>query len=150
MNLHLTRINSSPDDTIGLLSVDGKFVCFTLEDEHRDIKVPGETRIPSGRYQITLKDFGGFHDRYTSKFPGMHKGMLWLRDVPGFSDILIHIGNDESNTAGCLLVGDSCTQNVDRKGFIGQSSLAYKRIYPPIAAALETGEQVFITVEDEQ
>ena len=73
----------------------------------------------------------------------MHKGMLWVRDVPGFEYILIHTGNTDEHTAGCLLVGNSS----DIKGFIGSSVNAYKNIYPAIAQALEDGEEVTITYE---
>lgn len=45
MNIALQRFASLPDSTLGALSIDGRFACFTLEDERRDIKVPGETRL---------------------------------------------------------------------------------------------------------
>lgn len=70
----------------------------------------------------------------------MHKGMLWVRDVPGFEYILIHTGNTDEHTSGCLIVGNSS----DIKGFIGSSVNAYKRTYPSIAQALENGEEVTI------
>ena len=66
----------------------------------------------------------------------------------GFEYILIHIGNDDDDSAGCLLVGDSQTQNVIKRGFIGSSTDAYKRIYPPIADVLVNGGQVTITYKD--
>ena len=149
MEITLKRFSPSPTDSLGLLSIDGHFQCFSLEDEPREVKVAGETRIPAGRYQITLRDFGGKHSKYVRKFPGMHRGMLWLRDVPNYKFVLIHIGNDENDTDACILVGDSASQNVTRKGFISQSRFAYERIYPLIAASIESGELVYITVEDE-
>jgi hypothetical protein len=45
-------------------------------------------------------------------------------------------------------VGDSSIQNITEEGMIGSSTAAYKRIYPPIAAALERGEEVIITYVD--
>lgn len=148
MELLVKRQYSADDFTIGALfqtsGEERKFLCFTLEDEHRDEKVMAETRIPMGRYRITLRKVGGFHKRYTDKFPNMHKGMLWVRDVPGFEYILIHIGNTDEHTAGCLLVG----RTADMKGTIGRSTDAYKDIYPPIAEALMEGEDVWITYED--
>ena len=72
--------------------------------------------------------------------------MLWVRDVPNFEYILIHCGNTDEHTAGCLLVGDSQENNqIQENGFIGKSSQAYKRIYPSIASALECNEKVTIT-----
>lgn len=157
MKLEVLRISSQKDSTNGILfDVTGgqrKFLCYTLEDEYRPIteKVMGETRIPAGTYKITLRTVGGFHSRYTEKYgEEFHKGMLWVRDVPGFEYILIHTGNTDEHTAGCLLVGDTQTQNITAKpdGFIGSSVTAYKRIYPPIAKALKDGKNVTITYTD--
>tara|TARA_Y100000114_G_scaffold55628_1_gene50877 strand:+ start:4399 stop:4851 length:453 start_codon:yes stop_codon:yes gene_type:complete len=148
MELRVIRMYSSDDFTIGSLykevGEEREFLCFTLEDEHRTKKVMSETRIPAGRYKITFRKVGGHHARYSDKFPKMHKGMLWVRDVPNFEYILIHIGNTDEHTAGCLLVGRSA----DMKGFIGSSTSAYKDIYPGIAQALSEGEDVWITYED--
>ena len=68
-----------------------------------------------------------------------------MLDVPNFEYILIHCGNTDEHTAGCLLVGDSQENNqIQKDGFIGKSTQAYKRIYPSIAKALERGEKVTI------
>ena len=152
MKLEVLRISSQKDSTNGILfdiTNGRKFLAYTLEDEYRDEKVMSETRIPSGTYKITLRTVGGFHSRYEAKYGDFHKGMLWVRDVPGFEYILIHTGNTDEHTAGCLLVGSSQNENLTKKnGFIGASTTAYKRIYPPIAKALEKGEEVTITYID--
>lgn len=150
MELEVLRFSSQKDSTNGILFdiTNGKrtFLCYTLEDEHRDDKVAGETRIPSGTYNITLRTVGGFHGRYEKKYGEMHKGMLWVRDVPNFEYILIHTGNTDEHTAGCLLVGDSQQANFGSSdGFVGSSTQAYKRIYPSIAKALEEKELVTIS-----
>lgn len=145
MELRVIRYHTTDDYTLGmLLDEERGFLCYTLEDEYREEKVSGETRIPAGTYKITLRTTGGTHPRYKRAYGDMHKGMLWVRDVPGFEYILIHTGNTDDDTSGCLLVGN--TSQID--GFVGASRLAYKRIYPPIAKALEDGEEVFITYED--
>ena len=153
MELEVLRISSQKDSTNGILfDVTGgerKFLCYTLEDEYREDKVAGETRIPAGTYRVTLRTTGGFHGRYVKKYGDMHKGMLWVRDVPNFEYILIHTGNNDSHTAGCLLVGDSQQANFGSSdGMVGSSVNAYKRIYPPIAEALEQGQEVTITYTD--
>ena len=62
-----------------------------------------------------------------------------------FKYILIHCGNTDEHTNGCLLLGDTQTSNiVEANGFVGKSSQAYKRVYPPIAKAILDGEEVLI------
>ena len=159
MKLEVIRFSSGTDSTNGILlevieqgnDIDGlwqqkKFLAYTLEDEQRDTKVFGETRIPNGVYKLGLRKVGGYHGRYTKRFPHIHIGMLHVLDVPGFEYILIHCGNTDEHTAGCLLVGDSQENNlITKDGFIGKSTQAYKRIYPRIAEAIECGEEVTIT-----
>ena len=148
MELEVLRFSSLKDSTNGLLfdvTKDRVFLCYTLEDEFRPTKKYGETRIPDGEYKIELRTEGGFHSRYSLRFEKIHKGMLQIMDVPNFEYILIHCGNTDEHTNGCLLVGDSQTSNiVASNGFVGKSSQAYARIYPPIAEALINGEKVTI------
>ena len=152
MKLEVLRFSSGKDSTSGLLfdvSNDRQFLAYTLEDEYRDNKVYSETRIPAGTYKVRLRTEGGFHAKYSKRFQDIHKGMLHIVDVPGFDYILIHCGNTDEHTAGCLLVGDTQHNNmVEEDGFIGRSTAAYKRIYPKIAKALEQGEEVTITYID--
>ena len=148
MKLQVLRFSSESDSTNGLLFdiTEGvKFLAYTLEDERRKEKVMSETRIPAGTYEVKLRTEGGHHNKYASRYGSMHKGMLWLQDVPNFKWILIHCGNTDEHTAGCLLVGDSQENNqIKENGFIGSSSNAYKRIYPSIAEAVENEK---VTIE---
>ena len=159
MDLEVIRFSSGTDSTNGMLletiqqgnEIDGyfkqkKFLAYTLEDEKREKKVLGETRIPEGTYKLGLRKVGGYHAKYSKRFPHIHVGMLHVLDVPGFEYILIHCGNTDEHTAGCLLVGDSQENNqITKDGFIGKSTQAYKRIYPRIAEAVDCGEEVTIT-----
>ena len=152
MKLEVLRISSQQDSTSGLLfniTNERKFLCYTLEDEYRDDKVMGETRIPAGTYRLSLREWGGFHERYARRFRNMHKGMLWVRDVPDFTNILIHCGNTDEHTSGCLLLGQTQTNNrTSPDGFVGRSTEAYVNVYPMVADALEVGEEVTITYVD--
>ena len=153
MKLQVLRFSSETDSTHGLLfeetDMGKKFLCYTLEDERRALKVRGETRVPAGVYNIELRKEGGFHERYTKKYPGLHRGMLHVVDVPNFEFILIHTGNTDEHTAGCLIVGDAQENNLLLPdGFVGKSVNAYKRIYPSIAKAIADGEEVTITYKD--
>jgi hypothetical protein len=153
MKLKVLRFSSQEDSTSGILMEENdlglRFLCYTLEDERRVLKVRGETRIPAGKFNITLRTVGGMTQRYEERFPDIHKGMLWVRDVPNFEYILIHCGNTDDHSAGCLLLGDSQENNIIIKdGFIGKSSQAYKRIYPKIANHLENGGEATIEYID--
>jgi|TARA_B100001939_G_scaffold333583_1_gene333686 hypothetical protein len=153
MKLKVVRFSSQADSTSGILFEESKdglnFLCYTLEDEKRDTKVWGETRIPAGTYKIKLRKQGGFHEKYTKRYGNLHIGMLHIVDVPNFEHILIHTGNTDEHTAGCLIVGNTQKHNgLYKDGFVGESVKAYKRIYPPIAAAIESGEEVTIEYID--
>ena len=149
MELKVLRGKSHEDHngfTIGDFYVNGKKECYTLEDEYRKVKVPGETRIPSGTYEIELYAMGTKHADYLKHYgSNFHKGMLHLKDVPGFTGVLIHCGNDDGDTAGCILLG---MQQDEKNGKIGASRLAYERLYPIILKALLKKEKVTITIED--
>ena len=154
MDLLVLRFSSQKDSTNGLLfqkteSFGLQFLCYTLEDEFRALKVRGETRIPAGIYDIQFRKEGGFHNKYSKRFTDIHKGMLQVMDVPNFDYILLHCGNTDEHSSGCLLVADSQENNIIIKdGFIGKSTNAYKRIYPLIAKELELGNKVTIEYKD--
>ena len=149
MELKVLRYNDNGESTLGLFFINGQFACYTIEDEKREHKVHGETCIPIGTYPVRLRTEGGFHNRYLQKYGAeFHKGMLHVQEVPGFEFILIHTGNTDDHTEGCLLVGDQPNNNVIKDGFVSQSVNAYKRIYPEIRDALLQGEEVTITYEE--
>ena len=143
MTLSLQTFKTSKKSTIGTLRIDGQSECFTLEDTFREEKIPGETRIPRGIYEIKLRTHGTMHKGYKKKFGDLHKGMLWLQDVPNFTWIYIHYGNYDYNTEGCILVGSSADLNRD---MVGNSISTYKKLYAKVAKAILSGESVFIEI----
>ena len=149
MRLDLYRYSDDGKSTLGLFFIDNKFSCYTLEDTFRKEKVYGETRIPSGRYDIKLRDEGQKNIRYKTKYGNKHHGMLWLQDVPDFEWIYIHKGNEIKHTLGCILVGDQINNNTVNNGFVGASTRAYERIYEKISDCILSGESVFIQIHDE-
>ena len=145
MKLQVVRTQFGKDATNGLLFIDGKFECYTLEDQYQAVKVMHETCIPEGEYDIQFRKTGGFHTRYSAKYGNSHYGMLHLQDVPGFTYILIHSGNTDEHTSGCLIVGET-QQDLDlgKDGFVGQSVKAYKAMYRKVANELLQGKKVSI------
>ena len=102
--------------TIGKLLINGVFNENTLEDSDRGLtqsmsedevkkkKIHSQTAIPAGTYKVNMNIVSPkFKNRswakpYSGKLPR-------LVNVPGFDGVLIHPGNQSSDTSGCLLVG---------------------------------------------
>lgn len=135
MQLFLKRKWFSPESSIGELSIEGlAFRCFTLEDPVREgPKIYGRTAIPAGTYQVVINKSGRFK-----------RFMPLLLNVLGFSGIRIHIGNTARETDGCILVGR--TRGLD---WIGRSRDAYDELFAILTAALDSGERVYITIENQ-
>lgn len=133
----LVRYSDTVEDTAGLLLRGTDFMCHTLEDESRVVKVSGETRIPAGTYRLDLREAGRLHKIYAEKY-SFHQGMIWLRAVPNFTFIYLHTGSNDSHTAGCILVGDQPRTNFLTPGDdnLFLSRQAYRRIYPQIVAEI--------------
>jgi len=150
MKLILRRRHNDGAATIGALFIDGEWVCDTLEDQYQPVKKAGETRIHPGNYTLELKPVGTSRfDKSAKRNLGKyHKGMIRLVGVLGFTEVLIHTGNTEKDTAGCILVG--LGEGLDANGHhtVINSWTAYRKIYPPIAEAILAGERVTIEIID--
>lgn len=136
MKLVLDRSNYADKSTTGDLYIDGVWEAATLEDaiQPDDYKVPGETCIPDGTYDIKL-----------TQSPKFGRKLPLLIHVPGFDGIRIHPGNSVGDTAGCLLVGE----NIVTAGgvpFLTHSKAAFDRLYEKLSAADERGESISIEV----
>ena len=120
MELRLERIALRNEYTIGKLYVDGEYVCDTIEDTVRDldkdgkfangeVKIPGKTAIPYGRYEITMKvkspKYSNFSKySWAKKYDGYLPRLL---NVPHFDGVLIHVGNSALDSEACVLVGEN-------------------------------------------
>lgn len=107
--------------------------------------MPGETRIPPGVYNIAKRKAGKFYAQYRNKY--RHEFSIEIENVPGFTDILIHIGNTVFDSRGCLLVGLGSVM----EGFnsVTHSEAAYLQVYRLIRQAFERGEKVEIEISRE-
>ena len=145
MKLTVVRTQFGTDATNGMLFIDGLFECYTLEDQYQAVKVMHETCIPEGTYDIKFRTVGGFHEKYKKRYGNDHYGMLHLQDVPNFTYILIHAGNTDEHTSGCLIVGETQQDlDISDDGFIGHSGKAYLKLYNKIAKQLLQGKDVAI------
>lgn len=141
----LQRKKSSVDHMHGdIISPEGKWVCHTLEDEKREIKIYGETAISAGLYPIKIRPLGEsrLDAPYEKRF-NFYKGQLWLQDVPDFTYIYAHCGNNDDHTDGCLLLG-----LVRFATTIRHSRDAYRVFYPMVIRLMHAGHDVFINILD--
>lgn len=129
MELQIKRTDFSEESTIGELSVNGVFECYTLEDKVRPVKIAGKTAIPSGRYEVIIN----FSQRFQKQLP-------LLLNVPNYEGVRIHSGNTAANTEGCILVGETKTDN-----FVGESRWAFNRLFEKLKVAAET-EKIFLEI----
>lgn len=152
MRFEVVRVHTSDDFTSGLLyKVEGnnrEFLAYTLEDEAREVKVKNETRIDAGSYKLSLQKAGRFHTKYKAKFSDKGadwwQGSILVNDVPKFSGILWHIGNKNSATSGCLLVG------LDQQftDWVGRSTDAFVKVYPIVRDAILSQDEVWVDYID--
>ncbi len=148
MKITVDRITSDNDATLSNIYVDGKWFCFGLEDEYREEKIVGETRIPEGVYDVGVRVVGGFHGRYLRRYGFFHQGMLQVLDVPGFEYILIHTGNTDDHTDGCLLVG--CNATTTGELTVPASRLAYVPLYSKVIQSALDGDLTIQYIDNDK
>lgn len=153
MKLVVDRKWKKQDYTISNLTIDGKWFCNILEDtdrglddsmsiaEIRKLKKPSITAIPRGTYEVTLdvisprfctKPF--YKQVCNSKLPR-------LLNVKGFEGILIHAGNTDKDSAGCLLVGLNTV-----KGKVTSSQDTFTKLYKALKEGRDRGEKITIKI----
>ncbi len=137
------RTKYRPLRTPGAVWIAGQRICFSLEDELRELpgvpvaqwKVQDETAIPAGHYRVALVDS-----------PHFGRDTLALLDVPGFTDCRVHAGNKEADTRGCPLMG----AQLDAEDLIpgGQSKPGLNALRAILVPALKAGEDVIWDVRN--
>lgn len=135
MKIQIVRESSGDHGTFGRVHVDGLFVCHSLEDKDRRIesggvKIPGETAIPRGTYNVTIDMSVRFK-----------KLMMHVLDVPQFSGVRIHSGNTTADTEGCILLG-----NGRANGYLIDSRSAVNKMFSAVERALKLGSTVTLEV----
>lgn len=158
--VQVKRISDNGDTSLGVIYIDGIAICGSIEDqEQKGDKVMHETRISNGTYRLSLRSAGSFHEKYKKRYNSVssksyrgnnwHRGMLcvynskdWVINCPDgkkFQYILIHTGNSDDHTSGCLLPN----YVLDFLNDIGsRSSEAYLKIYPILRDSIESSDKV--------
>lgn len=89
MNARLVRLEQTSQGALGVLLLDNRIFCFTLEP---DVTESRKLYIPAGDYKC--KRFHGI------KWPNTFEII-----VEGHTAVLFHAGNVEADTHGCVLLG---------------------------------------------
>lgn len=133
MLVNIKRLRDDGEATLGLLYVDDALTCFTLEDQHQDIKIQGETRIPAGHYALEPIYDSPMALRHKEKFG--HAFLIGIKDVPGFTNVRMHPLNYEYQTEGCVGVGYG--GNLRSTATIQHSVDGYKAFYAIVETSVE-------------
>ena len=144
MEILVERKWKKPNQTIGIMSIDGKRFCETLEDTDRErdhtmapsymrklqdgngngLNDDSITAIPRGTYKVTLDVVSPKFNKkdYYRKYCGGK--VPRILNVPGFDGILMHCGYSAKSSAGCLILGYNKI-----KGGVIDSQKAFELVY---------------------
>ncbi|EOF9301862.1 DUF5675 family protein [Campylobacter coli] len=103
------------------------FECFSLEEDKEGLESGKDLRIPTGVYNLRRHSPSRFENTLrsiTKKDDTMIN--VYNDDVPSSRAILIHWGNTDKDTQGCILLGLTKDNNNES---VGQSRQACKEFY---------------------
>lgn len=152
----VNRLKGEADWTLSKFDFDGKEMGVGIEDEKRDVKVKGETRLDAGLYDLALRNSPHFSnsyyrdddgnlihaiDRRTPEQIAMYSTpheMIWITGTPRHEFCLIHWGNTDDDTDGCYVVGCVFGTSGKQKAVLN-SRKKYTEIYPIIWKSIKNG-----------
>lgn len=108
---HLHRIASRDDGMFGVLVINNRPICVTLEEAWRD-NARRVSCIPAGRYlcrRVMSPKYGDVFE---------------VTGVPGRDKILLHGGNVDDDTEGCILLAEKFIYWSDGSCAVGDSRVA--------------------------
>ncbi|EDK9115190.1 hypothetical protein GHK77_08930 [Campylobacter jejuni] len=133
MKLEIIRRYTSKTCVIGKFKVLGDddkilFECFSLEEDKEGLESGKDLRIPEGNYNLKRHSPSRFENTLRSITKKYDDTMInvYNNDVPSSRAILIHWGNDDKDTQGCILLGLTKDNNNES---VGQSRQACKEFY---------------------
>ncbi|EAK4349714.1 hypothetical protein DYW72_07385 [Campylobacter coli] len=104
------------------------FECFALEEDKEGLESGKDLRIPEGNYNLRRHTPSRFENTLRSITKKDDDTMInvYNDDVPSSRAILIHWGNTDKDTQGCILLGLTKDNNNES---VGQSRQACKEFY---------------------
>lgn len=166
MLLTVQRFSLKKDWSLGRFLIDSKLDGFTVEDEVRQVKVMHETAIPYGTYDIGLHASPKFSEAFYWSEEGqvlIHKPfskaflnhkfsretfkkykdwkphfLFEVKSVANFRYVLLHWGNTDLDSSGCIILGRSLGVLNGREAVL-YSKAYYLEVYPKIMAGFKEG-----------
>lgn len=149
------RVGDNDKVSLGVIYNDGIAFCGSVEDrEQKGDKVKGSTRVGNGKYKLCLRKSGRHYEKFSSKwgkdwfrgtpcvYTSIEDGYKYILDCPNghrFMYIMVHTGNNDGHTEGCLLPNYS----LDFKSDIGGNSMgAFKDIYSIWRDSIEASDKI--------
>ena len=154
MELLVDRKWKKQSYTISNLYINGEWFCNCLEDADRGLdnsmsedmirtlKKPSITAIPRGTYEITLDVVSPKYSKVQFYKDVCNGKVPRLKNVKGFDGILIHAGNTDKDSSGCLLVGQNKV-----KGQVVNSKETFKQLYKILQDGKSRGEKIVIKIK---
>jgi hypothetical protein len=149
------RYPSQKDWTLSEFFIDSIRRGVGVEDEYREIKVNGETRVDAGIYPLGFRyspkfsksyyrdDLGYLNPIKTKRFYKEHE-LIWIMYTPRHEYVLIHWGNTDDDTDACYIVGSNFASFDGQRG-VGGSRVKYTEIYPVLFQAMQKMQKEGIT-----
>ena len=154
------KVVRTPNETgtPGKIYVDGVYVCRSTEDrtpKNDSQRVKGICCVPLGVYNVKPRFEGSVFGWMSKKVPEVAKyGIPHIMNIPGVvypkwidnngilpnQWVLMHIGNTEEDTLGCLLPG----MVQDSLNTVARSTEAFTKLYDIIKIPMSKGE---VTIE---
>lgn len=127
MKITLERFKFTDKSIIGKVYTDfNDFSCFSLENPKIGSEAQKDLAIPYGTYSLKRHPGSSFEKtlRSITNDNLMEMILVYNEQVSSGRGILIHWGNTEVNTKGCILLGNSIKEN-----FLEDSRSACKDFY---------------------
>lgn len=157
--IKIIPIEKEADYTLSKFLINNIPFCYCIEDEIREIKIHGETAIPEGEYQLGTRYSPKFsksfyyssslnklidskeYTKLSDKLDYKEHELIWIKEVPKFQYVLIHTGNTDDHTEGCLIVGGKPGYLDNQRAVLGSKD-CYKDIYPRLYPEIKKGGRI--------
>lgn len=128
--LELIRLEESLWGTFGVLKINKRVFCVTLEPSDQE-NLPNRSSIPTQQYRCRLHKSPRFGTTYR------------VEGVPGRSQILFHPGNLISDTEGCILLAQHFGKIRGERGVLNSGAT-----FRQFLAAVSGHDELHLTVRE--